>query len=183
VTFILKPAKASYTEAKAYHPISLLSLLLKTMEQLVDGYIRGDVMRIQPLHRNQFTYQAGRSTETAPHNIVMQSENAVAYKETALETFLDIDKTFDTTSFSVITEAVEWHGVEPTIIRWINSMLESRSIIATLSGETFEVPATRGYPQGGMLLPLLWSLVVDGLLRELDKGGYYAEGYAMISQS
>ena len=29
-----------------------------------------------------------------------------------------------------------------------------------------------------MLSPLLWSLVVDGLLEELTQEGYYIEGYA-----
>jgi hypothetical protein len=33
-------------------------------------------------------------------------------------------------------------------------------------------------PQGGTLLPLLWSLVVDDLLWELDNCGYYTVGYA-----
>jgi hypothetical protein len=60
-----------------------------------------------------------------------------------------------------------------------NSMLESRSIIATMSGETLEVAATRVCVcRGGILLPLLWSLVVDKLLGELNEGGYYAVGYA-----
>jgi hypothetical protein len=58
------------------------------------------------------------------------------------------------------------------------TMLENRSIIATLSGETLEVSVTRGCLQGGVLSPLLWSLVVDGLLGELNEGGYYAIGYA-----
>jgi hypothetical protein len=56
-------------------------------------------------------------------------------------------------------------------------MLESRSIIATLSGETLEVSVTR-CPQGDVLSPMLWCLVVDGLLGELNEGGYYAIGYA-----
>jgi hypothetical protein len=46
VTFIPKPGKASCTEAKAYCLISLSSFLLNTMEKLVRGYIRDDVMRI-----------------------------------------------------------------------------------------------------------------------------------------
>jgi hypothetical protein len=71
VTFIPKPGKASYTEAKAYRPTSLSSFLIKTMEKLVDRYIRDDVMRVRPLHRNQFAYQTGRSTETALHNGMM----------------------------------------------------------------------------------------------------------------
>jgi hypothetical protein len=35
VTFIPKPGKLDYTEAKTYRPISLSSFLLKTMEKLV----------------------------------------------------------------------------------------------------------------------------------------------------
>jgi hypothetical protein len=45
VTFTPKPGKASYTEGKAYHVISLSSFSLKTMQKLVDRYIRDDVMR------------------------------------------------------------------------------------------------------------------------------------------
>jgi hypothetical protein len=41
VTFITKPGKLDYTEAKAYRPISLSSFLLKKMEKLVDrGILR-----------------------------------------------------------------------------------------------------------------------------------------------
>jgi hypothetical protein len=47
-------------------------------------------------------------------------------------------------------------------------MLESRNIKATLSGETLGAAAVRGCPQGVVLSPLLWSLVVDDLLWELN---------------
>ncbi|XP_067208430.1 uncharacterized protein [Linepithema humile] len=36
----------------------------------------------------------------------------------------------------------------------------------------------RGCPQGGVLSPLLWCLVADGLLRALDDRGFTAQGYA-----
>jgi hypothetical protein len=51
-------------------------------------------------------------------------------------------------------------------------MLRSSSIVATLSGETFEVSTTTG-----MLSCLLWNLVMEKLLGELNEG-YYAIGYA-----
>jgi hypothetical protein len=38
--------------------------------------------------------------------------------------------------------------------------------------------SARRCPQGGMLLPLLWSLVVDDLLSGLNSNGYYTVGYA-----
>jgi hypothetical protein len=57
-------------------------------------------------------------------------------------------------------------------------MLESRNISVTLLGETLGAAVARGCPQGGVLLPLLWSLVVDDLLQELNSNGYYTVGYA-----
>jgi hypothetical protein len=50
VTFIPKPGKFDYTEARAYCPISLWSFLLKTMEKLVDRHIRDGAMKKYPLH-------------------------------------------------------------------------------------------------------------------------------------
>jgi hypothetical protein len=94
-------------------------------------------------------------------------ESAIEYKNIALGAFLGIDRT----SFDIIKQAAGKHGIQPAICRWISATLESRTITATLSGETLRVPASRGCP------PLLWSLVVD-LLWELTDKGYYTVGYA-----
>jgi hypothetical protein len=36
----------------------------------------------------------------------------------------------------------------------------------------------RGFPQGGVLSPLLWDLVADDLLVTFNNQGYYTQGYA-----
>jgi hypothetical protein len=56
-TFIPKPWKLHYTEAKAYRHIILSSFLLKTMDKLVDKYIKDGVLKEYPLHRNKHAYQ------------------------------------------------------------------------------------------------------------------------------
>jgi hypothetical protein len=155
VTFIPKPGKLDYTDAKAYRPISLSSFLLKTMEKLVERYIRDDSLRKYPLHHNEHAYQTGKCTETALHNVVTRIENAIEHRDIALGAFLDIEGAFYRTSFDIIKQAAERHGIDPTICRWICAMLESRNIKATLSGETLGAAAVRGCPQGGVLSPLL----------------------------
>jgi retron-type reverse transcriptase len=159
VTFIPKPGKANYTEAKAYRPISLSSFMLKTIEKLVDRHIRDEILGLQPLHPYQFAYQPGKTTETALQHVITCIEEAVENREVTLEALLDIEGAFDSTSHSIIIEAAKRHGLEDTICRWINFMLGKRKIIATLAGETLEGSVARGCPQGGVLLPLLWSLV------------------------
>ena len=61
VTIILKPGKFDYTKAKAYCPISLSSLFLKTMAKAADRHIRDGALKILlvSLHRNEYAYQIG----------------------------------------------------------------------------------------------------------------------------
>jgi hypothetical protein len=50
VTFIPKPGKLDYSEAKAYCPISPSFFLLKMMEKLVDRHIRDGALKQYPPH-------------------------------------------------------------------------------------------------------------------------------------
>ena len=67
VMFIPKPGRNSYSRPRDYRPISLTSFLLKTMERLVDRYLRDKALALVPLHPNQQAYQAGKSVKTTLH--------------------------------------------------------------------------------------------------------------------
>jgi hypothetical protein len=95
--------------------------------------------------------------------VVTHRGSATGYKEFALGAFPDIKGTFDR-----ITQAAGRHGIVPAICRWICSMLESKNINTTLSGETLMVSMVRGCLQGGVLSCVLWSPVVVELLCELN---------------
>jgi hypothetical protein len=110
--------------------------------------------------------------------VITHIEEAVENSEVTLGAFLGIEGAFDSTSFDIIMKAGKRHGLEDTICRWIGSMLGSRKITATLAGETLEGSVARGCPQGGVLSPLLWSLVVNELVEGLNGSGYYTLGYA-----
>jgi hypothetical protein len=141
------------------------------MEKLVERHIRDDLLRKYTLHQNQHAYQTGKSTDTAIHNVVTRIENAIEHTG-------NTKGAFERTSFDIIKQAAEKHGIDPTIFRWICGMLESRNIKATLSGENLGAATVRGSPQGGALSPLLWSLIVEELLWELNYRDYYTVGCA-----
>jgi ribonuclease HI len=179
VTFIPKPGRASYVEAKSFRPISLMSFILKTIEKLVDRYIRENVLVSNPLHKYQYAYQPGKSTEAALHSLVSKLEKTLDHREVALTVFLDIEGAFDNTSFDTIINSASTHGVHESLTRWMYNMLKTREVSATLFNESLTILTTRGCPQGGCLSCLMWSFVINSLLVELNEmGGVWAQGYA-----
>jgi hypothetical protein len=97
--------------------------------------------------------------------------------EFTLGASLDSERAFDSTSFDIITKAAKEHGPGDKTSRWIESMLGGRKITVTLQEKQVGSVA-RGCPQGGVLSPLLWSLVVKELIGGLNGNGYYTLGYA-----
>jgi hypothetical protein len=80
VVFIPKTGKKNYSGPRDYRPISVTSFLLKTMERLVDRYLRDEALALAPLHPNQNAYQAVKSVETAVHQLVVRVEKALDTK-------------------------------------------------------------------------------------------------------
>jgi hypothetical protein len=116
VVFIPMPSRYTYDGPKDYRPISLMSFMLKTIERLVDRFIRDEILTSSPLHPNQHAYQTGKSTETALLQLVVQIEKARDQQETALGVFLNIEGAFNNTSYDSICAALARHGVSHTII-------------------------------------------------------------------
>jgi hypothetical protein len=148
------------------------------MERLVDRYLTDKVLALVPLHSNQHAYQAGKSVEMALHHLTVQVEKALNQQQSALGVFLDTEGAFNNICYDTMCDSLVRHGCENTIVRWIRATLEGRVVVATLSGFSVGLTVSRGCPQGGVLSPLLWCLVVDDLLTRLSGGGIFIQGYA-----
>nr|XP_012230583.1 PREDICTED: RNA-directed DNA polymerase from mobile element jockey-like [Linepithema humile] len=176
VVFIPKAGRTSYTKAKDFRPISLTLFLLKTLEKLVDAYLRETTLWSHPLHKNQHAYRSGYSTETALHQTVAFIEEQLERKGYAVGAFLDIEGAFNNTPHEVVCEEAARRGVPIKLVEWIRGML-GRRVMTSLGTAKVCGWVGRGCPQGGVLSPLLWCLVADGLLRALDDRGFTAQGY------
>jgi hypothetical protein len=148
------------------------------MERLVDRYLRDEALAIVPLHPNQHAYQAGKSVETALHHLVVRFEKALDQQEIALGAFLDIERAFNNTCYETMCDVLVRHGSEYTIVRWIRTTLEGRVAVVTLNDISLRFAISRGCPQGGVLSPLLWCLVVNDLIARLSGSGVSIQGYA-----
>jgi hypothetical protein len=177
VVFIPTPGRNTYSGTRDYRPTSLTPFLLKTMERLVDRYLRDEALAIMPLHPNQHAYQAGKSVETALHQFVVRIEKALDQQEIALGAFLDIEGACNNTCYETMCDALVRHGSEYTIVRWITATMEGRVAVATLNDISLRFVISRGCPQGGVLSPLLWCLLVNDLITRLSGSGVFIQGY------
>ena len=178
VIFIPKPGKETYDKAKSYRPISLTSFLLKTMERIIDRYLRDNTLTKYKIHPNQHAYQIGKSTETALHQLVSKAEKAIENKEYALGAFFDIQGAFDNAPSEVIIKALKNRECPEQIVNWTSQLLKTRKVMAAIGKTSMTVEATKGCPQGGVLSPLMWCLVVDDLLTKLNNKNIYTQAYS-----
>jgi len=64
IVFIPKPGRNGHILAKDFRPISLTSFILKTLERLVDRFLKNGPLLSRALAPSQYAYREGRSTDT-----------------------------------------------------------------------------------------------------------------------
>jgi len=77
LVFIPKPGRNSYSGPTEFRPIILTSFLFKTMDRLIDRYLRDEALAQVPLHPNKHAYHPGKSVETSLHQLVVRVEKAL----------------------------------------------------------------------------------------------------------
>lgn len=167
VVFLPKPGRDDYSIPKSYRPISLTSFLLKTIERLILWHLNEGPLKHRPLQTTQYAYRAGRSTETALHHLTTEIERSIYAREYAIGVSLDVDGAFPNASVTGMINALSDTGADPQIVNWVRFMLLNRQVQADLAGKQSTRLILRGCPQGGILSPVLWNLLIDGLLRHL----------------
>ena len=177
VIFIPKAGKAGHSKPKDYRPISLSSFLLKTLERLIDLYLRANI-DTNLISSAQHAYLKGKSVESALHVVVNCIEKGLQHKEYTLAAFLDIEGAFNNIKIEAIKQSLIELNIHNFLIDWITLMLSSRVIYSNLGEVCLKKLVTRGTPQGGVLSPLLWLLAVNTILCQFDSKGRKIVAYA-----
>ncbi len=162
--FLPKPGKADYHNPKSFRTITLAPVPLKWMERVILWHMEVDLKIYDRLSKKQYGFRRGCSTIAAVHKLVRKIEFAILNQGMALGTFLDIEGAFDNVSFDAISKALDSKCESKGVNRWIMSMIHSRRITVELHGEKKVIVIKKGCPQGGILSPFLWNLVVNELL-------------------
>ena len=165
---IAKPNKSSYEEVKSRRIISLTSNILKLAETLMMWYLTEDCELGKKLHKNQMGFRAGYSTDAAIAKLVNKIKKCLSRGGHIFGVFLDIQGAFDNLPHDKIEASLRKTQAEPFAIRWITNMIKSRTIFLKSGFTTIAWQVSKGCPQGGVLSPFLWNLVLDDLLTSLN---------------
>ena len=159
------PAKPNKDTDKgtSYRPISLLSVIAKTLEKSLLPYITANI----PNTPMQHGYKIQHSTVTALHtlnNTVAKGFNQMAPLARTITVALDMSKAFDTINIHTLIRKLLQTNIPGTIIKFIANYIKGRKAYTTYRNHTSKQRQFKtGIPQGGVLSPTLFNIYTSDL--------------------
>lgn len=168
-----------------YRPISLMSNLGKLLERFYVERLEVEVELKGLISGNQFGFRPKRGTEHAINRVVnsIQASRVAGKKVAAV--FVDFSKAFDSVNHTRLLERLRELEVEENIIDFFVEFLSGRSFVSASVAKKFNslddiLSASGNSIRGGVLQgsisgPILFSLFVDKILRDVDDTVAYAD--------
>ena len=152
-----------------YRGISLSSIVAKTYNRMILNRIRPELD--QHLRTNQNGFRVGRTT--AGHILALRRliEGVKANNLTAVITYIDFRKAFDTIHRGKMLKILRAYGIPQQVVEAIGRMYENTMAkVISPDGETAEFEILAGVLQGDTLAPYLFVIVLDFALRIAIEG-------------
>ena len=118
--------KDSKMKVNSYHPISILPMISKIYEKLIHAKLMSFFTKNKTIHKHQFGFQKGKSTEHAILDIYASILKALEKKQKACCIFLDFAKAFDTVNHEILLTKLEYYGVRGIAHELMKSYLSER---------------------------------------------------------
>ena len=153
-------------EISNYRPISLLPVLSKILEKIVNFRLVKFFDKYKIMYEGQYGFRKNRSTVDAILDVTGNIVDGFNKGMYTMGVFIDMSKAFDSIKHETLFKKLERYGIRGVALRWIKSYLNGRSI-KVLFGTTMSknYPIEYGAPQGSVLGPLIYSILANDMHR------------------
>lgn len=165
------PKCASPQTITDMRPIAVASCLLKIEEKIMAKHIYTFADDHQFFSDFQYGFRAGHGVESAILHLLKLIRHGFNCKLITLALFIDLRRAFECVPHDLILAELRRLGASDDLIRWFISFLSDRTFtVAGPNGlSSKRIFGSRGVPQGSGLASLLFLLVIDSLLRLLNR--------------
>ena len=168
------PKNDDPSAASDFRPISLLPAISKIIEHLafsqMCNFFKGD----KDLDKLQSAYKKFHSTNTALLNISDDIYQSMDKSQITILILLDYSKAFDCANHRLILAKLKAAGFQDDALSWILSyLLDRKQKVSTDLGESRWINIKNGVPQGSILGPLLFLVLVSDLYKSVCNGKYH----------
>ena len=157
------PDVTSYVTS-SFRPISILCSMSKLFERVIHSRLKVEEAKSRWFSAGQHGFRAGRSTESAASDLVGLIENNMKKRLFTSCAFLDIKSAFDSAWQPAILNRLLRKGCPLYLVKLLRSYLNDRKANLSGLGSEVSVKTEIGCPQGSVLSPFLWNVLVDEVL-------------------
>jgi len=175
---IAKPNQPSHLPS-SYRPISLTSNVCKLFEKMVVCHLNGFSEYHNILNISQSGLRQRHKTTDHILRLYDAIQKSLGNKHNVLSVFIDLEKAYDMVNKHVLLWKLLRYGISGRMIRFFHSFLSNWTFQVRV-GSTLSLTKRleNGTPQGSVLSPILFSLMINDLTERITSpAALYADDF------